>query len=84
MGPSGSLPLHLATSSLVSSRHVKAFPVRCLQHPADPLSARYNVRCWHFASGFTSPWSGSRSYRLQLRMLCTATETRHSHINEYI
>ena len=37
MGPSGSLPLHLATSSLVSSRHVKAFPVRCLQHPADPL-----------------------------------------------
>lgn len=37
MGPSGSLPLHLATSSLVSSRHVETFPVHRLQHPADPL-----------------------------------------------
>lgn len=37
MGPSGSLLLHLATSSLVSSRHIKTFPVHCLQHPTDPL-----------------------------------------------
>lgn len=86
MGPSGSLLLHLATSSLVSSRHAKTF-IHCLPAPTDPLGPLIiasNVGTSPAESPILGQDLDPTTPQTATRNAVCCNQDRACHINQYI